>query len=297
MIRAVSVTADNGTNAILSLSDPWGTGVAVLKIDGLGPVKSDIFVTNYGARSGGYYNGSRAGTRDITFTLKPVGIDLERVRRWLYRLLPVQERVTLTFVMDHGELETSGYVESFEPDIFNKYSTYTVGIRCPDPFFTETGSLITTTEVLTDVGPLFEFPFSNPTYASEIEFSRTLPKWQYYITYDGTVPVGMSIDIKFLDLPGNSVVIQGDRNTYLEAQNVGGVMKVNGTLTVVSEIGSRSVKYTSPNKDSTVDLAWTTWEQGNWPILYPGENSLTIFTASRGRYIATVKYTKKYLGV
>ena len=30
-----------------------------LKVDGLGPVKSDIFVTNYGARSGGYYNGLR----------------------------------------------------------------------------------------------------------------------------------------------------------------------------------------------------------------------------------------------
>lgn len=297
MIRAISVESANGTAATLSLSDPWGIGVAVLKVDGLGPVKSDIFVTNYGARSGGYYNGSRAGTRDITFTLAPLGIDIERIRRWLYHLMPVQERVKLTFITDHGELETNGYVESFEPDIFNKFSTYTINVRCPDPFFTETGSLITTTEVLTDVGPLFEFPFSNPTYAPEIEFSRTLPKWKYYINYDGQVPVGMTLKIKFADRPGNFVVIEGDRGTYLNVQNINDLMRANGTLTVVSEIGRRSVKYSSPNGDSVVDLAWTTWEQGDWPILYPGENSLTIYTSSRMGYTATVQYTKKFLGV
>lgn len=297
MIRAIYVESANGTAATLSLSDPWGIGVAVLKIDGLGPVKSDIFVTNYGARSGGYYNGSRAGTRDITFTLKPLGIDIERIRLWLYRLMPVQESVKLVFITDHGELETNGYVESFEPDIFNKYSTYTVNVRCPDPFFTETGSLITTTEVLTDAGPLFEFPFSNPTYAPEIEFSRKLPKWKYYITYGGQVPVGMTLAIKLADRPGNEVIIEGDRGTYLHVQNVGDLMRPNGTVTVVSEVGRRSVKYSSPNGDSIVDLAWTTWEQGDWPILYPGENSLTIYTSGRTGYTATVQYTKKYLGV
>ena len=297
MIRAIYVESANGTAATLSLSDPWGIGVAVLKIDGLGPVKSDVFVTNYGARSGGYYNGSRAGTRDITFTLKPLGIDIERIRRWLYRLMPVQERVRLVFLTDHGELETNGYIESFEPDIFNKYSTYTVNVRCPDPFFTETGSLISTTEELENEGPLFEFPFTNPTYAPTLEFGRILPKNQYYIVYTGQVPVGMTIRITMLGDPGNMIYVKGGRGEFINIKNAGNVIQRNGVLTIVSEIGRRSVKYAAPRDGKITDLAWTTWEQGSWPILYPGENSLVIQNTNGAAYRVTIEYSKKYLGV
>lgn len=297
MIRAISISADNGTSDILNLSEPWGNCVALLKAEGLGPVKSDIFVTNYGARSGGYYNGSRAGTRDITLTLKPLGLDIERVRKHLYRLLPVQERVKLVVVTDHSELETSGYVESFEPDIFSRNSTYVVGIRCPDPFFTETGSLISTKEELVNEGPLFEFPFSNPTYAPMIEFGRILPKNQYYITYTGQVPVGMTIRITMLDDPGSMIYIKGGRGEFINVKNAGNVIRRSGVLTIVSEIGRRSVKYTAPQNGSVTDLAWTTWEQGSWPILYPGENSLVIQNTNSAAYRVTIEYTKKYLGV
>lgn len=295
MIRAIFLEAENGSSVILNLSDPWSAGVAVLKAEGLGPVNSDIFVANYGARSGGYYNGSRAVTRNITLTLKPVGLDLERVRRRLYNVLPVQERIKITVITDHVEVETVGYVESFEPDIFSNYSTYIVSLICPDPFFTETGSLITTTETLSSVGPLFEFPFSNPIFAPEIEFSRTLPDWQFYITYTGQVPVGMILRITLDTLPGNEIVVKGPRGSYLKVRNTG-VMQVGGVLTIVSETGRRSVKYTSP-AGTVTDLAWTTWEQGDWPMLYPGENSLIIFNSARSAYTAVIEYTKKYLGV
>lgn len=296
MIRSLTLAAENGATANLSLTDPWGQGVAVLKVDGLGPVKSDIFVTNYGARSGGYYNGSRAATRDITLTLKPLGIDIERIRRWLYNVLPVQGRVTFTVKTDYAELETVGYVESFEPDIFSKFSTYTVGLRCPDPFFTETGSLINTTVELTNSGPLFEFPFSNPLYGREIEFSRTLPKRQFFIIYDGQVSVGMVMTIFFKTDPGTYVLVRGGRGEYVKVLNPGGRMKAGGRLVLISEIGRRSAKYTD-SAGQTTDLAWTTWEQGDWPMLYPGENSLSVDTQNGSDFTATVQYTKKFLGV
>ena len=296
MIRSLTLAAENGATANLSLTDPWGQGVAVLKVDGLGPVKSDIFVTNYGARSGGYYNGSRAATRDITLTLKPLGIDIERVRRWLYNVLPVQGRVTFTVKTDYAELETVGYVESFEPDIFSKFSTYTVGLRCPDPFFTETGSLINTTVELTNSGPLFEFPFSNPMYGQEIEFSRTLPKGQFYLVYDGQVSVGMTVTISFKTDPGTYVLVRSGRGEYVKVLNANNRMKAGGRLVLISEIGRRSARYTD-SAGQTTDLAWTTWEQGDWPMLYPGENALSVDTQNGSEFKAIVQYTKKFLGV
>ena len=42
MIRGLSVYSDNGENAWLPLSDPRGTGIAVLNVTGLSPVKADL---------------------------------------------------------------------------------------------------------------------------------------------------------------------------------------------------------------------------------------------------------------
>ena len=161
MIQGVHVYSDNGETAWLPLSDPYGTGLAVLNITGLRPVKTDLRITNYWAQSGGYYNGSRVGTRNIVFTLKPLGPDIEYVRRWAYKLLDVEEHVSMVFVTDYGDRRIDGYVESFEADIFSKNELFTVSVICPRPEFTDGDGVVLTSSSADTMNATFEFPFES----------------------------------------------------------------------------------------------------------------------------------------
>ena len=170
MIQGVHVYSDNGETAWLSLLDPYGMGLAVLNITGLGPVKTDLRITNYGAQSGGYYNGSRVGTRNIVFTLKPLGPDIEYVRRWAYKLMDVEEHISMVFVTDYGDRRIDGYVESFEADIFSKNELFTVSVICPRPEFTDGDGVVLTSSSADTMNATFEFPFESRWLMDDIEF-------------------------------------------------------------------------------------------------------------------------------
>lgn len=295
MLNAVTIRSKNGATLRIPLRDSWSSDVVILKIDGLGPVKSDIYITNYGAQSGGYYNGSRVGTRNVVFTLAPQGDDVEKIRRGLYRTFDVEEELSLVFDTNYGEYYLLGYVESFEPDIFSANSTYVVSILCPDPFYTDANSVMSEVALLSNRTKSFEFPFENPTYADEIEFGTILDESYGVVEYRGDVPVGMVTTIRLKGDPGGYVRFEGPRGSYVQVSNPTGLYKAGGKLVISSVAGSRYAYY--EYKGTKTDMAWTAWDQGSWPILYPGENRYRILLQSGKSAEVTLSYNNKYRGI
>lgn len=295
MIQGVHVYSDNGETAWLPLSDPYGTGLAVLNITGLNPVKTDLRITNYGAQSGGYYNGSRVGTRNIVFTLKPLGPDIEYVRRWAYKLLDVEEHVTMVFVTDYGDRRIDGYVESFEADIFSKNELFTVSVLCPRPEFTDGNGTVLTSSSADTTNATFEFPFESRWLMDDIEFGTPQNYSENLVYYGGDVPTGCEMHIDILSDPGENVTIEGPRGTRVVVDNVNKVIKKDGRLVLNTVVGKREAYYVK-NGDRT-DLAWTLWNQGNWPVLYPGYNTIVVKTGNLYEVRMTCYYQNLYRGI
>ena len=295
MIQGVHVYSDNGETAWLPLSDPYGTGLAVLNITGLGPVKTDLRITNYGSQSGGYYNGSRVGTRNIVFTLKPLGPDIEYVRRWAYKLLDVEEHVSMVFVTDYGDRRIDGYVESFEADIFSKNELFTVSVLCPRPEFTDGNGMVLTSSSADTMNAAFEFPFEPRWLMNDIEFGTPHEYAENTIYYGGEVPTGCEMHIDILSDPGKNVVIEGPRGTRVVVDNVNSVIKKDGRLVLNTVVGKREAYYVK--NGTRTDLAWTLWNQSNWPILYPGYNTIVVKTDNLYEVRITCYYQNLYRGI
>ena len=162
MIKSVTVTNAKGESLLISLSDPWASGFAISGISGLGPVKANISVTSYASRDGAVFNSARVDTRNIVLGMIFVsrGNDsVETIRQRTYQYFPVKERVTLRFVTDNREAAIDGYVESNEPDIFNRRESTQISVICPDPYFYDS-STSQKVSFLAKVGA-FHFPFAN----------------------------------------------------------------------------------------------------------------------------------------
>ena len=230
MILGVSVFSDNGESIRLPLRDFWGTGLAITNITGLGPVKSDLWITNYGAQSGGYYNGSRIGTRNIVMTIRPCGDDIEKIRRYAYRLFDVEEHVTLVVDTDYGDRRIDGYVESFEVDMFSAAEQFVISILCPRPEFTDGSGVVLTSSSADTMNATFEFG-TPQDYAENI------------VHYSGEVPTGCEMHIDILSDPGKNIVIEGPRGTRVVVDNVNSVIKKGGRLVLNTVIGKREAYY------------------------------------------------------
>lgn len=173
MIQAIEITNHKNEKIRLELSDPWEAGLAVIGIDGLGPVDSSLNITEYGsAMDGGLYNSSRTGTRNIVMSL--VFLDtlksIERVRHDTYTFFPNKERLKFLVETDVRVSETYGWVESNNPSIFDRQEGCQISIICPIPWFYD--SLKDARVTLKSIVDGFKFPFSNNIHpVSEFQFA------------------------------------------------------------------------------------------------------------------------------
>lgn len=171
MIR--SIEFENSLGAVLKLdlsSIESSSGLWVKSIKGLGPGKADIHVTDLASSDGGIYNSSRSQTRNITLTLGVVDYgagktykSVEDNRRNSYKWFGKKNSLRITVNTDKISLYTDGYVESNEPDIFNKQETMSISIICPDPnWYNKTG------------GQIIEFSSADDEFEFPMEFEVTL---------------------------------------------------------------------------------------------------------------------------
>lgn len=196
MIKSVTVRNYLNDEITLELMRPEKSGFAIRSIDGLGPAKASINVTDISTNDGGIFNSSRLEKRNIVMDLLFLQIgneSIEDLRQKTYKYFPIKKKVTLTIVTDNHTSKIDGYIESNEPDIFSQSEGCTISIICPDPFFYSTNDEET---LFSGVEPMFEFAFENNSLEVPLlEMSSIQTKTEQVIVYDGTAEIGMIMNI------------------------------------------------------------------------------------------------------
>lgn len=206
MIKFIKVTNPKGESLVLDLFHPEKSGLIVRSISGLGPPKANINSTDLATADGALYSSARASTRNIVFNLQFMfAPTIEDSRQLTYKYFPLKKLVKIEVETDNRSLETSGYVESNQPDIFSKEETTQISILCLNPFFYDPNPSVTQFATVT---PTFEFPFSNESISeSLIEFGTINLDTRSTIDYVGDVDTGVLITIHALGSVSGSLTI------------------------------------------------------------------------------------------
>lgn len=200
MIKTVTVTNYLGESLTLELSNPWDIGIAITKIEGLGPVKADINSTEISSGDGARFNSARIGTRNIVFTFRLLEAPtVEDSRQKTYKYFPVKTNVTLLFETDNRLCQITGYVESNKPNIFSEEEDTQISIICPNPYFISMENGGMNSVVFFGSEPTFEFPFSNESLTDPlIIFGNIKLRQEEIVPYDGDSQVGFTIKMHAL---------------------------------------------------------------------------------------------------
>lgn len=206
MIKSIKVTNPKGESLVLDLFHPEKSGLIVRSISGLGPPKANINSTDLATADGALYSSARASTRNIVFNLQFMfAPTIEDSRQLTYKYFPLKKLVKIEVETDNRNLETSGYVESNQPDIFSKEETTQISILCLNPFFYDPNPSVTQFATVT---PTFEFPFSNESISENlIEFGTINLDTRSTIDYVGDVDTGVLITIHALGSVSGSLTI------------------------------------------------------------------------------------------
>lgn len=200
MVKEVTITNYLGNEITYSFDNPTiddKTGLFITEIEGLGPVKATVNMTQLATADGDIYNSSRLAGRNIVIKARFTYADtIEEARLMSYKYFPIGHKLKFKIKTENRLAETEGYVESNEPNIFSKESDMQVSVLCESPFFfsvDEDGKQQTN---FSNVVAMFEFPFSNESLTDPLlEFGRIINKKENTVYYDGDAETGCVIHL------------------------------------------------------------------------------------------------------
>lgn len=197
MLKSLTVVNPKGESLKLELFRPERSGLAIQKIEGLGPSKADINTGQLASTDGSLFASARVTERNIVVTLAMLfSPTIEAARLRTYRFFPIKKNIKLIVETDTRIAEIIGYVESNEPDIFSEQETAQISIICPDPYFYEEATEET---VFSGVQPVFEFPFSNESLDEDLlEFGEIRLDTRAVLNYSGDMDTGITITLHAL---------------------------------------------------------------------------------------------------
>lgn len=222
MIKRVRVTNYLNEHIDVILDDPEPEhGLIIKSMSGLGPPKAAVSMTDLATMDGSMFNSARAEKRNITlnflFTFTPT---IEDTRQLTYKYFPIKKPVTLLIETDNRIMETTGIVESNEPDIFSKEESNNISILCEDPFFYSAGENGTNTTVFYGIEPLFEFVFSNESVTQPLlEFGSIENETEKTVYYNGDSEVGIAIDIYAMGDAGDISIYNTGTREFMKISN------------------------------------------------------------------------------
>lgn len=275
MIQSVTITNYLGDTMTMRLMSPDDSGVLIKSITGLGPVEAEISTSDYAVSDGVYFNSARFGSRNIVFDIyylfKPT---IEEARHRVYAMFPVKRMVKMVFKTDTRTVYATGYVETHEPDIFNKLSEVQISVICPDPYFYSEASDRT---MFSGVDDLFEFPFeNNSTTEKLIEIGNIFTDTIKNIYYEGDSEVGMTVRVHALtDVTSITLYNLDTREQMLIdltklGEDLSSKMIALDDLIIVTSQGQKSLTLvregTSHNALNCLDRSST------WLTLHKGDN-------------------------
>lgn len=239
MIYSLAVTNYLGDRIKLELRKPEHTGFLIKSISGLGPVKANVNTTEVATNDGSMFNSARLSQRNIVIQLAFMhsiyGEDIEEVRQKSYKYFPIKKNVELIIETDNRYVRTTGYVESNEPDIFNKQEGSQISIICPDPYFysaSEDGNNVTD---FYSIDPMFEFPFANESLTEPLLlFGEIQIKTEGVITYQGDSEIGVMIYIHAIG-PASYIKIYNTETREVMSIDTAKLQKLTGKGIVTSD--------------------------------------------------------------
>ena len=198
------------------------SGLLITSIEGLGPVKADITMSKLVTTDGDLFNMSRLNGRNIVIkALFTHASSVEEARLLSYKYFPIGTKVNVEVYTDNRVGETSGYVESNEPDIFSDSSGCQISVLCESPFFTgmeENAS----GGVFSEKMPLFKLPFkkdiANP---DEIMFGEITTAHSGVVEYLGDSEPGCELCIEAIgDVKNPSIIKDGSHTISVDTSKM-----------------------------------------------------------------------------
>lgn len=290
MLKSVTITnylGNSVTYAIEGVDPNNQEGLLITEIEGLGPTKADINMTELATADGGIFNSARASTRNIVLKARfTMAKTIEEARLSSYKFFPIKQPLTFRIETDNRIAETVGYVESNEPVIFSDECDMQVSILCESPYFLavdEDGKKETT---FAGVDYLFEFPFENEDLQEPLlEFGNIVNKKENTVYYDGDAETGCIIQIHAVGEATN-ITIYNIKTREIMALDSDKLVALTGaginygdTITINTIKGQKSI--TLLRNGVTYNILNILGKNADWFQLAKGDNLFT-FTADYG---------------
>ena len=290
MLKSVTITNYLGKSVTYKIegADPEdGSGLLITEIEGLGPTKADINMTQLATADGGIFNSARVNSRNIVIKARFTHANtIEEARLASYKFFPIKQPVTFHIETDSRIAETTGYVESNEPVIFSDECDMQVSILCESPYFLavdENGKKETT---FAGIDFLFEYPFENEDlHEPTLEFGNIVNKKENTVYYDGDAETGCIIQIHAVGEATN-VTIYNIKTREIMALDSDKLVALTGsgisygdTITINTIKGQKSI--TLLRNGVTYNILNILGKDADWFQLAKGDNLFT-FTADYG---------------
>lgn len=296
MINRVRINNGFGESLIIDLPQTEPThGLFITEIEGLGPVKADLKMSEAATRHGSSFNSWRANSRDIIFHVRYLDTDkatAEEARLTTYKFFPLGEEITIYIRTENRYVKTTGYVQTNEPDIFSETAGATITVTCPSPWFTLVGSVKKTdTHEFSNLLKSFEFEFDDEPTPSLI-FTSVEPKKAHTFFYDGEVSTGIVLSIKSHDdgiyskpiiynnVTREKVAIDTDKIEKLinpEWTPSAGIYEVGrgDEIRISSVTGNKYARYYDCNGNAPVNILSFLDLNVDWFTIHPGYNTFS----------------------
>ena len=290
MLKSVTITNYLGNSVTYKIegADPEdGSGLLITEIEGLGPTKADINMTQLATADGGIFNSARVNSRNIVIKARfTYANTIEEARLASYKFFPIKQPVTFHIETDSRIAETTGYVESNEPVIFSDECDMQVSILCESPYFlsvSEDGKKETT---FAGIDFLFEYPFENEDlHEPTLEFGNIVNKKENTVYYDGDAETGCIIQIHAVGEATN-VTIYNIKTREIMALDSDKLVALTGSgisygddITINTIKGQKSI--TLLRNGVTYNILNILGKDADWFQLAKGDNLFT-FTADYG---------------
>ena len=256
---------------------------AVIGVTGLTPVAANINTSTAGINDGVLFNSARLDYRNIVITIRfPRDVEKNRIR--LYRYFQPKNLCTLYFNNGARNVYITGYVETFECDLFTLGQVAQISIICPDPYFKSVNETIRSWSTVTAA---FEFPTEfNNVILSEDNSGTTVS-----VPNNGDVSAGMDIELSFTGNVENPVIRNANTGEFLRLNRnfvSGNVVKIN------TRKGNKSVILRAFGRDLNIINAFS----GAWLQLQCGKNTMLLGAESgTNNFTATFKHSDLFSGV
>ena len=286
MIKSITITNHLGETLNMNLRSPEQSGFFIRSIDGLGPVKSSINMTEVLSLDGAFFNSAHLGSRNIVFNLgfyDDGSESVEAIRQRSYKMFPTKKLVYIEVETDTRIGVTTGYVESNEPDIFSRDEGSVISILCPSAFFFEKNAVQT---LFSGTTGGFQFPFENASLTlSLLKFATVFINTEGNVVYTGDEEIGVVIYINVLANVNNLTIYNLTNGESMSISSTklialtGFDLKVNDRVVISTVKGSKFI-YLIRN-GLTVNIINTLNQDADWFTIDQGDNVFT-YTAASG---------------